>query len=47
LTAPAPWEVGDLVDVSYYQDTDGSLVADDIESSDDSGDDPTPDPAES
>jgi hypothetical protein len=31
--------VGDLVDVTYFQDTDGSLVADDIEPADDSGDD--------
>lgn len=38
------WDVGDQVDVTYYQDTDGSLVADDIESADDSGDDPEPDP---
>jgi hypothetical protein len=31
--------VGDLVDVAYYQDTDGSLVADDVSSADDgSGD---------
>jgi len=27
------------VDVTYFQDTDGSLVADDIEPADDSGDD--------
>jgi hypothetical protein len=38
------WDLGDRVDVSYYQDVDGSLVADDIESPDDSGDDPGPDP---
>jgi hypothetical protein len=30
--------VGDRVDVTYFQDTDGSLVADDIEPADDSGD---------
>jgi Domain of unknown function (DUF5666) len=30
--------VGDLVDVTYFQDTDRSLVADDIEPADDSGD---------
>jgi hypothetical protein len=35
---------GDLVDVTYYQDTDGTLVADDVQyadngsGSDDSGD---------
>jgi len=30
--------VGDVVDVTYFQDTDGTLVADDIEPADDSGD---------
>jgi hypothetical protein len=30
--------VGDAVDVTYYTDTDGSLVADDVESTDSSGD---------
>ena len=30
--------VGDSVDVTYFQDTDGSLVADDVEPADDSGD---------
>jgi hypothetical protein len=29
--------VGEVVDVSYYQDDDGSLVADDVEPADDSG----------
>jgi uncharacterized protein DUF5666 len=29
---------GDVVDVTYFQDTDGTLVADDIEPADDSGD---------
>ena len=28
--------VGDVVDVTYFQDTDGSLVADDVEPADDS-----------
>jgi Domain of unknown function (DUF5666) len=28
-------EVGDRVDVSYYQDDDGTLVADDVELTDD------------
>jgi hypothetical protein len=30
--------VGDAVDVTYFQDTDGTLVADDVEPADDSGD---------
>ena len=29
--------VSDQVDVTYYEDTDGSLVADDVEPADDSG----------
>jgi hypothetical protein len=31
------FNVGDAVDVTYYTDTDGSLVADDVESTDNSG----------
>jgi hypothetical protein len=38
------WDIGDRVDVSYFQDADGSFVADDIESPGDPGDDPGPDP---
>jgi hypothetical protein len=30
--------VGDQVDVTYFKDTDGSLVADDVEPADSSGD---------
>jgi preprotein translocase subunit YajC len=37
--------VGDRVDVTYFEGDDGSLIADDIEPLDDSGDDPSPDPA--
>ena len=31
--------VGELVEVTYYQDDDGSLVADDVEAADDTGGD--------